>query len=85
MGSNAAHHPLKCLLAGAAIAAMGVTSASAASFLPAGADRSGFSPQGLDRVTAMLDAEVANGNIAGAIMLIEHHGKPVYYQGFRGS
>jgi CubicO group peptidase (beta-lactamase class C family) len=30
----------------------------------------------------MLDAEVAHGNIAGAIMLIQHHGKPVYYQGF---
>jgi CubicO group peptidase (beta-lactamase class C family) len=82
MGSNAAYHPLKCFLAGVALAAMGVTSALAASLLPAGADHSGFSSQGLDRVTAMLDAEVARGNIAGAIMLIQHHGKPVYYQGF---
>ena len=30
----------------------------------------------------MLDAEVARGNIAGAIMLIQHHGKPVYFRGF---
>ena len=59
-----------------------MTPAPAASFLPAGTDHSGFSSEGLDRVTAMLDAEVAHGNIAGAIMLIQHHGKPVYYRGF---
>ena len=73
---------VKCFLAGMMIAAVGVTSAVAASFLPAGTDRSGFSADGLDRVTAMLEAEVAHGAIAGAIMLIQHHGKPVYYQGF---
>jgi CubicO group peptidase (beta-lactamase class C family) len=72
----------KCFLAGVLIATMGMTSAVAASFLPPGTDHSGFSSEGLDRVTAMLDAEVAHGNIAGAIMLIQHHGKPVYYQGF---
>jgi CubicO group peptidase (beta-lactamase class C family) len=72
----------KCFLAIALIATMGMTSAVAGSFLPPGADRGGFSPEGLDRVTAMLDAEVAHGNIPGAIMLIQHHGKLVYYQGF---
>jgi CubicO group peptidase (beta-lactamase class C family) len=64
------------------IATMGIASATAASFLPSGTDHSGFSSQGLDRVTAMLDAEVAHGNIPGAIMLIQHHGKPVYFRGF---
>src|ERR1700722_4846761 len=73
---------LKCCLASVLFTVVAVTSAPAASFLPAGADHSGFSSEGLDRVTAMLDAEVAHGHIAGAIMLIQHHGKPVYYQGF---
>jgi CubicO group peptidase (beta-lactamase class C family) len=72
----------RCLLAGLIAAAMGMTGAAAASFLPSGADHAGFSADGLERVTAMLDAEVAQGTIAGAIMLIQHHGKPVYYQGF---
>jgi CubicO group peptidase (beta-lactamase class C family) len=78
MGSNIP----KCVLRSVVVAAIGVTPAPAASFLPAGTDHSGFSSQGLDRVTAMLDAEVAHGGIAGAILLIQHHGKPVYYQGF---
>ena len=69
-------------LAGMLIAATGITPSVAASFLPLGADHSGFSSEGLDRVTAMLDAEVSEGNIPGAIVLIQHHGKPVYYQGF---
>src|SRR5580698_9264543 len=83
MGSPAKRlHIPRCFLAAALIATVGVTSAPAASFLPAGTDHSGFSARGLDRVTAMLDAEVAHGHIAGAIMLIQHHGKPVYYRGF---
>lgn len=45
-------------------------------------DLTGFSKAGLDRVTAMLDDEVAQGHLAGAIMLIQHRGKPVYYHGF---
>ncbi|MCX7322576.1 MAG: serine hydrolase, partial [Hyphomicrobiales bacterium] len=45
-------------------------------------DLTGFSQAGLDRVTAMLDDEVAQGHLAGAIMLIQHRGKPVYYHGF---
>ena len=45
-------------------------------------DLTGFSQAGLDRVTEMLDREVGQGHLAGAIMLIQRHGKPVYYQGF---
>jgi CubicO group peptidase (beta-lactamase class C family) len=83
MGSLAKRwHSPRCFLASVLITAMAVTSAPAASFLPAGTDHSGFSSGGLDRVTAMLDAEVMHGNIAGAILLIQHHGKPVYYHGF---
>jgi CubicO group peptidase (beta-lactamase class C family) len=72
----------KRIVAGVTIATMGIASATAASFLPSGTDHSGFSSEGLDRVTAMLDAEVAHGNIPGAIMMIQHHGKPVYFRGF---
>jgi CubicO group peptidase (beta-lactamase class C family) len=73
---------LTCFLASVLITTMGMTPVVAASFLPLGTDHSGFSSEGLDRVTAMLDAEVAHGNIPGAVMLVQHHGKPVYYQGF---
>ncbi len=69
-------------LAGVLIATMRGKASVAASFLPLGTDHGGFSSEGLDRVTAMLDAEFAHGKIPGAIMLIQHRGKPVYYQGF---
>jgi CubicO group peptidase (beta-lactamase class C family) len=72
----------RCFLAAVLTIAAGITSAVAASFLSPAADHSGFSTQGLDRVTAMLDAEVAQGHLAGAILLVQYHGKPVYYQGF---
>lgn len=45
-------------------------------------DLSSFSQDGLKRVTEMLDREVGQGHLAGAIMLIQHRGKPVYYEGF---
>lgn len=45
-------------------------------------DLSSFSQDGLNRVTEMLDREVGQGHLAGAIMLIQHRGKPVYYEGF---
>jgi CubicO group peptidase (beta-lactamase class C family) len=73
---------LKGFLASVLITTMGMTPSVADSFLPLGTDHSGFSSEGLGGVTAMLDAEVARGNIAGAIVLIQRHGKPVYYQGF---
>jgi CubicO group peptidase (beta-lactamase class C family) len=75
-------HILQCFLASVLITTMGMTACDAASFLPSGTDHGSFSSGGLDRVTAMLDAEVAHGNIPGAIVLIQQRGKPVYYQGF---
>ncbi|QUS42431.1 class A beta-lactamase-related serine hydrolase [Tardiphaga alba] len=63
---------------------MCMTSAAAAGtdLLTAPPDLTGFAQQGLDKVTEMLDREVGQGHLAGAIMLIQHRGKPVYYQGF---
>ncbi len=66
-----------------AIAAKLISPATAASnLLTEAPDLTGFSQAGLDRVTEMLDREVGQGHLAGAVMLIQHHGKPVYYQGF---
>jgi CubicO group peptidase (beta-lactamase class C family) len=45
-------------------------------------DLSSFSQDDLNRVTDMLDREVGQGHLAGAIMLIQHRGKPVYYEAF---
>jgi CubicO group peptidase (beta-lactamase class C family) len=45
-------------------------------------DLSSFSQDGLNRVSDMLDREVGQGHLAGAIMLIQHRGKPVYYEAF---
>jgi CubicO group peptidase (beta-lactamase class C family) len=65
------------------VAAFTIHSASAGtSLLTAPADTGGFSVDGLKRVGAMLDQEVGEGHLAGAIMLIQRHGKPVYYEGF---
>ncbi|WP_233021625.1 serine hydrolase domain-containing protein [Rhodopseudomonas boonkerdii] len=55
---------------------------AASNLLSEAPDLTGFSQAGLDRVTEMLDREVGQGHLAGAIMLIQRHGKPVYYQGF---
>ncbi len=66
-----------------AIAAKLISPAEAASnLLTEAPDLTGFSQAGLDRVTEMLDHEVGQGHLAGAIMLIQRRGKPVYYQGF---
>ena len=41
-----------------------------------------LSPQRLERITGYFDNEVANGKIAGAIVLVQRHGKPVYFKSF---
>lgn len=41
-----------------------------------------FSPQKLERITDFFDAEVANGKISGAIVLVQHHGKAAYFKSF---
>jgi CubicO group peptidase (beta-lactamase class C family) len=41
-----------------------------------------FSSAGLDRVGDYLKNEIASGKIPGAIVLIQQHGKPVYFEKF---
>lgn len=41
-----------------------------------------LSTQRLERVTGYFDNEVATDKIAGAIVLIQRHGKPVYFKSF---
>ena len=47
--------------------------------IPAGAH---FNPDKLARITEFFKDEVATGKIAGAIVLIQQHGKPVYHESF---
>jgi CubicO group peptidase (beta-lactamase class C family) len=48
---------------------------------PAAVSRS-FSRAGLDRVGDYIKNEIAGGRIPGAIVLIQQHGKPVYFEKF---
>jgi CubicO group peptidase (beta-lactamase class C family) len=41
-----------------------------------------LSPQRLERITDYFDNEVATGKIAGAIVMVQRHGKPVYFKSF---
>jgi CubicO group peptidase (beta-lactamase class C family) len=43
---------------------------------------SSFAPDKLDRVGDYIRNEIATGNIPGAILLIQQHGKPVYFENF---
>jgi CubicO group peptidase (beta-lactamase class C family) len=47
--------------------------------IPAGAH---FNPQKLERIGEYFRDQVANGKIAGAILLIQQHGKLVYHESF---
>ena len=47
--------------------------------LPAGAH---FNPQKLERIGEFFRSEIADGKIPGAIVLIQQHGKPVYFEKF---
>ncbi|WP_128926489.1 serine hydrolase domain-containing protein [Bradyrhizobium guangxiense] len=40
------------------------------------------SPDGLDRITAFFDNEVASGRLPGAVILVQQRGKPVYMKCF---
>src|SRR6266702_1275120 len=42
----------------------------------------GFSPEGLARVGDYIRNEIASAKIPGAILLIQQHGKPVYFESF---
>src|ERR1700716_3215153 len=43
---------------------------------------SGFSPEKLTRVGDYIRNEIASGKIPGAILLIQQHGHPVYFENF---
>jgi len=40
------------------------------------------SPEGLERITAFFNNEIATGRLPGAVVLIQQHGKPVYLKCF---
>src|SRR5690348_9605752 len=42
----------------------------------------GFTPEGLAKVSDYIRNEIATGKIPGAILLLQQHGKPVYYENF---
>lgn len=50
--------------------------------LPAGSDSGLLSPDGVRKIEAMLDAEVAEGHIGGALVMVQAGGRPVYLRGF---
>lgn len=56
--------------------------ASAESLAPTNPDKAGFFPKRLARITAYFNNEVATGKIPGAIVLIQRHGQPAYYEAF---
>jgi len=41
-----------------------------------------LSPQRLERITDYFNTEVSNGKISGAVVLVQHHGKPAYFRSF---
>ncbi|MBB4368702.1 CubicO group peptidase (beta-lactamase class C family) [Bradyrhizobium sp. cir1] len=41
-----------------------------------------FSPEGLAKVSDYIRNEVATGKIPGAVLLLQQHGRPVYYENF---
>lgn len=47
---------------------------------PAKPEDGGFSRKGLERITAYLKNEIDTGKLPGAIMLIQRHGKTVYFE-----
>ena len=66
-----------------------VASLSGATFAPALAEGSfdipagaHFNPQKLERIGEFFRNEIATGKIPGAIVLIQQHGKPVYFEKF---
>jgi len=58
-----------------------LSSAAGAQAGPDGRARS-FSPEGLAKVSDYIRKEIAAGTFPGAILLLQQHGKPVYYENF---
>src|SRR5436190_2111856 len=74
-------HLLRSLACGALLAIATASSASAEGTfdIPAGAH---FNQDKLAKVGEFFKNEVATGKIAGAIVLIQQHGKPLYHESF---
>ncbi|MGY0573069.1 serine hydrolase domain-containing protein [Bradyrhizobium sp. RDM12] len=70
-------HGRRGLLA-ALVALFGVVSAQAGSERRA----HNFTPEGLSKVSDYIRNEIATGKFPGAILLLQRHGKPVYYESF---
>ena len=70
-----------CLAAAIACLVAGGAAYQASAESPAAASRS-FSGAGLDMVGDYFKNEIASGKIPGAIVLIQQHGKPVYFERF---
>ena len=49
---------------------------------PASSASAGFSREGLERVGDYLRHEIAAGKMPGAVILIQQHGRPVYFESF---
>lgn len=64
--------------------ALPVIAAVAASGMPARAQNTAAAPSAakLERLTGFFDDEVASGRLAGAVVLIQQHGVPVYLKSF---
>jgi CubicO group peptidase (beta-lactamase class C family) len=71
---------LRPLVGAALLAGSGATALAEGTFdIPAGAH---FNPQKLARIGEFFRNEIATGQIPGAIVLIQQHGKPVYFEKF---
>src|ERR1043165_7432742 len=71
---------MRCLAA-AAILLLAIAAGRAQAEEPAGSPRQ-FSADGLAKVSDYIRNEIATGKIPGAILLLQQHGKPVYYENF---
>ncbi len=73
----------RCVATGAALLLAAITAGSNASRAesPARAVAS-FSREGLARVGDYIRNEIATGKIPGAVVLIQQHGRPVYFENF---
>lgn len=61
-----------------------VAAVMAGSGLPVQANPSGAAPSaaGLERLSGFFENEVTTGKLAGAVVLIQQHGRPVYFRSF---
>ena len=71
----------RCVIAALAILLSSAVGSSANAESPH-QDSSGFSPEKLGRVGDYIRNEVTTARIPGAILLIQQHGRPVYFESF---